>query len=205
MLDSALWAFRTAFKVSTSSTPFKLVYGLEAVVPMEYLVPSLRVAAENRLSPEDSVNHRLDQLLGLEEDRLQSAYIAEIIQQRRQAWVNRNIKLKIFKEDDLVLLYNSKLGSHVGKLKLRYVGPFRIVKVLGQGTFLLSDLSGNLFPKLVNGFKLKKFYGQISNEEIQVGLVSLVGKQIFPDISSTQNHHLSNILVHKLGDFEQDY
>lgn len=45
-LDSALWAFRTAFKVSIGFTPFKLVYGLEAVVPMEYLVPSLRIAAD---------------------------------------------------------------------------------------------------------------------------------------------------------------
>ena len=118
--------------------------------------------------------------MGLEEDRLQS-YIVEKIQQRRQAWVNRNIKFKIFKEDNLVLLYNSKLGPHAGKLKLRYVGPFRIVKVLGQETFLLFDLSGNVFPKPVNGFRLKKFYGQFLNEEIQVGLISLVGEQIFPD------------------------
>jgi hypothetical protein len=29
----------------TTQTPFKLVYGLEAVVPMEYLVPSLRIAS----------------------------------------------------------------------------------------------------------------------------------------------------------------
>jgi hypothetical protein len=29
----------------TTQTPFKLVYGLKAVVPMKYLVPSLRIAA----------------------------------------------------------------------------------------------------------------------------------------------------------------
>ncbi|MCO5605726.1 hypothetical protein L7F22_059910 [Adiantum nelumboides] len=44
-LDLALWSFRTAFKVTTGMTPFKLVYGLEAVVPMEFVVPSLRVSA----------------------------------------------------------------------------------------------------------------------------------------------------------------
>jgi hypothetical protein len=26
-------------------TPFKLVYGLESIIPMEFLVPSLRIAA----------------------------------------------------------------------------------------------------------------------------------------------------------------
>ncbi|MCO5601865.1 hypothetical protein L7F22_055990 [Adiantum nelumboides] len=45
-LNSALWSFRTAFKVTTGMTPFRLVYGLEAVVPMEFVVLSLRVTAE---------------------------------------------------------------------------------------------------------------------------------------------------------------
>ena len=94
----------------------------------------------------------------MEQDRIQSAYVSEVIQQRRQAWVNRNIKFKVFQAGDLVLLYNSKLGPHAGKLKLRYVGPFKIKEVLGQGTFVLADLSGAFFPKPVNGFRLKKFY-----------------------------------------------
>jgi transposase InsO family protein len=39
-----LWTYRTTCKKLTMKTPFKLVYGLEVVVPMEYLVPSLRIA-----------------------------------------------------------------------------------------------------------------------------------------------------------------
>jgi hypothetical protein len=44
-VPTVLWAYRTTCKKLTMQTPFKLVYGLEAVVPMEYLVPSLRIAA----------------------------------------------------------------------------------------------------------------------------------------------------------------
>jgi len=35
MLFSALWAYRTSVKTSTGFTPFQLVYGLEAVLPIE--------------------------------------------------------------------------------------------------------------------------------------------------------------------------
>ena len=40
-LDLALWSFRMSYKVATRMTPFELVYGIEAVVPMEYVIPSL--------------------------------------------------------------------------------------------------------------------------------------------------------------------
>jgi transposase InsO family protein len=43
-VPTVLWAYKTTCKKFTMKTPFKLVYGLEAVVPMEYLVPSLRIA-----------------------------------------------------------------------------------------------------------------------------------------------------------------
>lgn len=160
-LDSALWSFRTAYKVTTGMTPFRLVYGLEAVVPMEFVVPSLRIAIQNRMSPEASVKHRQRYLLQLEEDRVMSAYVAEIVQKRRQAWVNMNVKFKVFKEGDWVMLYNSRLGPHPGKLKLRYIGPYKIVQDLGQGTFRLEDIFGNLVEKPVNGFRLKKFVGKV--------------------------------------------
>ena len=118
-----MWAFRTACKVSTGLTPFILVYGLEAVVPMEFIIPSLRVAISKKLSLEESVVHRLDQLRTLEEDRFHSAYVATVIQNRRAAWLNKNLKKKVFREGDSVLLYSSRLGKFPGKLKLRYTGP----------------------------------------------------------------------------------
>ena len=42
---AVLWAYRTACKWLTGQTPFKLVYGQEAVMPMDYIVPSLCIAA----------------------------------------------------------------------------------------------------------------------------------------------------------------
>ena len=64
-----LWAYTTTCKKLTGHTPFKLAYGQEVVMPMEYIVPSLRVATLTDLVGEDTLVERLLHLVGLEEDR----------------------------------------------------------------------------------------------------------------------------------------
>ena len=43
-LSFALWAYRTSFRSSIGATPYSLVYGMEAVLPVEIEMGSLRVA-----------------------------------------------------------------------------------------------------------------------------------------------------------------
>lgn len=42
----ALWAYRTSVKTSTGFTPFQLVYSLEADLPIECEIPSLKLEIE---------------------------------------------------------------------------------------------------------------------------------------------------------------
>ena len=46
MLFPALWAYRTSVKPATRFTPFHLVFGEEAVLPIECEIPSLHLAVE---------------------------------------------------------------------------------------------------------------------------------------------------------------
>ena len=45
-LFSALWAYRTSVKSVTRFTPFQLVYGLEATLPIECEIPSQKLVVE---------------------------------------------------------------------------------------------------------------------------------------------------------------
>lgn len=53
MLLSALWASRTSVKSATGLTPFQLVHGVEAILPIECEIPSFKLAVE--LFPNTSV------------------------------------------------------------------------------------------------------------------------------------------------------
>lgn len=77
-------------------TPFRLTYGLEAIVPMEYIVPSLRIVIEEKWSEQESLPFRMVGLMQLEQDRIQSAYVSTVIQNQRIAWMNKNMKKKVF-------------------------------------------------------------------------------------------------------------
>jgi hypothetical protein len=46
MLYSTLWAYQTSIKTATGFSPFQLVYGMEAVFPIECQIPSLKLAVE---------------------------------------------------------------------------------------------------------------------------------------------------------------
>ena len=46
-LPFAIHAYRTVVRTSTRATPFSLVYGMEAVLPIEVEIPSLRFLMES--------------------------------------------------------------------------------------------------------------------------------------------------------------
>ena len=51
------------------NTPFILVYGKEAMVPMEYIVLSLRIVALTKMTDVDAIKQRLTQLVQMKEER----------------------------------------------------------------------------------------------------------------------------------------
>ncbi|XP_008229457.1 PREDICTED: uncharacterized protein LOC103328826 [Prunus mume] len=42
-INEALWVYRTTYQMPTQATPYSLVYGVEAILPLESQIPSLRM------------------------------------------------------------------------------------------------------------------------------------------------------------------
>jgi transposase InsO family protein len=61
-LLEALWAYRTSRHGATMVTPFELVYGQEAVLPMEIGLQSLRVTVQGSLSAREYHELMIDKI-----------------------------------------------------------------------------------------------------------------------------------------------
>ena len=69
MLPFALHGYRTSTQTSTGAKPYSLVYGMEAVLPIEVQIPSLRIMKDAGLSEDDWIQTRLDQLNLIDEKK----------------------------------------------------------------------------------------------------------------------------------------
>ncbi|MCO5593358.1 hypothetical protein L7F22_047370 [Adiantum nelumboides] len=172
-LIAALWAYITSFKVSTQFTPYHLVYGQEALLPIEVELGSLRVLARETTSSKEKLEQRILDLQRLELDREAATdyYITQANKKREQ--FNNKVKEKKLEEGMLVMRYDSRLDlSHSKKFLQRWEGPYVIFKKFKNESYRLQDLFGKIHKYPVNGWRLKEFFQRIQpiKEERQVSL-----------------------------------
>ncbi|KAA3469407.1 RNA-directed DNA polymerase [Gossypium australe] len=141
-LPLALYAYRTSVRTSTGATPFSLVYGMEAVLPIKVKIPSLRVLSELKLDEVEWIQSRYDQLNLIEEKRLRAIRHGQMYQKQMMQAYSKKVCPRIFHEGDLVL-----------KQILPMQKDFR-----GKGALILAEMDGKSLPNPVNANSVKKYF-----------------------------------------------
>lgn len=140
MMHSTLWAYRVAYKIALGTTPFDMVLDLDAILPLEFLLPTLSVSQKLEWNGHHELSHPLNQLEKLDETRLMAVARIYAQKRRQKKFHDAYIKNKDLKKGDLVLVCTLK--QHSSKSKKRGMGPYVIQDISTTGALKLEMLDG---------------------------------------------------------------
>jgi transposase InsO family protein len=151
-LIKVVWSHNTTMSRSTGFTPFKLLFGDEAITPEEAKAGSIRTSA----SAEDEADYHVAKDT-IEGTRLQAMENINKYQAETIKWCDRKVRLKNIKPGHLVLRRVANSDT-MGKLQLKWEGPFLVVSSSRSGSYRLKDMDGNDRPRSWNADELRRYY-----------------------------------------------
>ena len=158
-LAPALWGYRTSTRTPTGATPYALVHGMEAVLPIELQIQSARVMRESQISEADWVKSYHEQLNAIDEKRLDALSKIRGYQQKLARHFNKRVKDRGLEEGVLVLKeIRAPVHDPRGKFRPNWAGPYMLKKILSGGVAILTNLDGLEFSNPCNLDQLKRYF-----------------------------------------------
>ena len=156
-LPHILWIYWTSPRRSTGETPFSMIYGSEALIPLETGFPTLRTSM---FSPNN--NDKLsERSLDLVDEQREAVMIQlAYYQQKLKQGYDTGMMTRPLAPSDLVLrkLMGIAKNPSLGKLGPNWEGSYRITSVAGIGAYFLEDLNENVIPHPWNVNNLQRYY-----------------------------------------------
>jgi hypothetical protein len=141
-------------------TPFELIYGQKAVLPVEIGLHSLRVTGQDSLLAKEYHELMMDKIDDVHERRFKA--LEEIEEKIKIAKAyNKCVVDKSFQVGDLVWKMILPLGtrsSKFGKWSPCWEGPFRVIQFVPGNAYFVEDPEGHSLPKALNRKYLKRYY-----------------------------------------------
>jgi cell wall assembly regulator SMI1 len=167
VLSEALWAHRISKHGATKVNPFELVYGQEAVLPVEVNLDVYRLDKQNDLSAIVYHDLMMDNIDEVTDVRLKALKEIEKDKARVSKAYNKKIKSKSFQVGELVWKTILSIGSksnQFGKWSPNWESPYKVIKVIFDNSYLLETLQGECLNRAFNGRYLKKYFPSVWQE-----------------------------------------
>jgi len=142
-LVNALWADRLTTKRSIGTSPYELIYGMEAKFPSSLGVSVIKLLQEVQAEPND-IQRIINQTIHLQQTRDQVYNRFQVLQEKLKKIFDKRTKAEDFFIGNKVLKWDSRRehkGKH-GKFDSLWRGPFVIQAVQGNNTYFLKNLDG---------------------------------------------------------------
>jgi hypothetical protein len=147
-----VWNHNIVVSRSTWFTLFKLLFEDEAITPEEARKRLIRTRAS--AEDEDTSKISKDTIEGV---RLQAIDHINKYQVETVKWRDRKVRLKNINPGHLVLRRIANLDT-VGKLQLKWEGPFLVVSLSRPGSYRLKDMDVDDIPRSWNADELRRYY-----------------------------------------------
>jgi hypothetical protein len=164
VLSKALWAHRISRHWATKVTPFEIVYGQEAILPIEVNLGAYRLAKQNDLNVDTYHALMMNNIDEVTDKRLEVLEAIEKDKRRVARAYNKRVRAKSFQVGDLVSKTIFPIGSKsnkFGKWSPSWEGPYKVVRVCSGNSYMVESLRGQQLPRVLNGKYLKKFYPSV--------------------------------------------
>ncbi|KAH9324824.1 hypothetical protein KI387_005002, partial [Taxus chinensis] len=148
MLNSALWSDKVTPKRSIGNSPYKLVYGKEARIPIYVGLPTLDLLHQMELLENEPLQIRYPELMELQELRDKAYLNMEKNKKQMKKTFDKKSKFRVFNEGDIVLNLDAdrtKPRRH-SKFDTLWSGPYIISACKEYIAFQLSKLNGEELP-----------------------------------------------------------
>jgi hypothetical protein len=163
-LHAVLWADRTTVHRPTGHTPFYMLHGREAVVPVESRYATWRTLEWSKARDREELLALRARQFEIRDQDLEEAVLRKkrVRQEGKEAFDKRhNIKKRPLEVGDIVLKHDTvrKIDkSRKRKLDYRWLGPYRIIAANPiKGNYTLAELDGTELKGTIAGFRIKPF------------------------------------------------